>query len=190
MPSGKICPKDENGQRYCTKCDSWKSVEEFHRSWTTISGYTRICKLCNNDKTKEWAQNNPDKKNNQSRTWRAKQTELHVEERKIHEQSIEVLRKEYKKSPEKRYKLASSKRKYRYRITEEQFQKLVIDSNGRCAICGETPYDLYLDHDHNNSFIRGLTCRDCNLGLGFFKDNPILLQSAITYLAQKKETEE
>ena len=56
---------------------------------------------------------------------------------------------------------------------------------GKCAICGTTKYtnkDWCADHDHATNQPRGLLCGRCNAGLGYFKDNPEYLQSAINYL--------
>lgn len=56
---------------------------------------------------------------------------------------------------------------------------------GRCAICKQpSEKSLHLDHCHETQRLRGLLCRDCNLGLGFFKDDPKRLQEAIDYLRQ------
>ena len=35
-----------------------------------------------------------------------------------------------------------------------------------CAICGESPKKLCIDHDHKTGFPRGLLCDTCNLVLG------------------------
>lgn len=53
-----------------------------------------------------------------------------------------------------------------------------------CAICGASFDDvaLNLDHDHESGHHRGLLCTRCNQGLGFFRDDPSLLQRAISYL--------
>lgn len=52
-----------------------------------------------------------------------------------------------------------------------------------CAICGE-PFTMLpcIDHDHVTLRIRGLLCVPCNQGLGFFKDNVVLLELAKRYL--------
>ena len=39
-----------------------------------------------------------------------------------------------------------------------------------------------LDHDHKTGHFRGWLCHDCNKALGFFKDDAILLKSAIDYI--------
>jgi hypothetical protein len=51
-----------------------------------------------------------------------------------------------------------------------------------CAICGSTERICW-DHCHRTGVFRGWLCGHCNSGLGFFRDNPVHLQSAIRYLA-------
>ncbi len=52
----------------------------------------------------------------------------------------------------------------------------------RCAVCGEVPESLCVDHDHVTNSYRGLICHPCNLGLGLFKDDVSRLRGAIRYL--------
>jgi len=51
----------------------------------------------------------------------------------------------------------------------------------QCVICGETGA-LVVDHDHHTNKVRGMLCNNCNLGLGHFKDDPLLLEFASQYL--------
>ena len=53
-----------------------------------------------------------------------------------------------------------------------------------CAICGTVCDGLALhrDHNHDTGDFRGWLCRDCNLGLGRFKDDTRLLRLAAEYL--------
>lgn len=70
-----------------------------------------------------------------------------------------------------------------YGITEEQYQTLWFQQDGKCAICKQ-PSDkrLHIDHCHLSKKVRGLLCGPCNRGLGLFKDNPDLLIAAKDYL--------
>ena len=42
------------------------------------------------------------------------------------------------------------------------------------------------DHDHKTGLFRGVLCRQCNLGLGHFKDNIKVMYEAVRYLEQHK----
>lgn len=52
------------------------------------------------------------------------------------------------------------------------YQALVKVQKGRCAICGEKPERLCIDHCHVTGRVRGLLCRRCNFQLGGFGENP------------------
>ena len=54
-----------------------------------------------------------------------------------------------------------------------------------CALCKKVPDDtLHLDHDHKTGAVRGLLCNSCNRGLGYFKDDPLLIAAASLYLQE------
>lgn len=73
-----------------------------------------------------------------------------------------------------------------YGITIKEYYKMLEDQGGGCAVCGKTPGEngrrLAVDHDHETGEVRGLLCSSCNTGLGNFKDDPQLLESAMYYL--------
>ena len=51
-----------------------------------------------------------------------------------------------------------------------------------CGICKTPGKPLCVDHCHATGKVRGLLCRDCNLGLGNYKDNPVFTRAATAYL--------
>ena len=72
-----------------------------------------------------------------------------------------------------------------YNLTIEQFENMLQEQNGKCAICNEensNNSDLCVDHNHTTEIVRGLLCRRCNMGLGYFKDDIELMKSGIEYL--------
>jgi hypothetical protein len=89
--------------------------------------------------------------------------------------------------------MAISKREQNYRtrygITLKDYDNLYASQAGCCAICGttsgiagQTGSLLFVDHDHATGAVRGLLCRDCNVGLGAFRDSPLNLARAALYL--------
>jgi len=106
----------------------------------------------------------------------------------------ERLIKERTEIPEKFTLYKNRQLKSKYGITAEEYDKLLIDQEGVCAICGDLPNKgwskgkskvLCVDHAHETGNIRGLLCGGCNRGLGMFKDNPKLLICASKYLKGK-----
>lgn len=69
---------------------------------------------------------------------------------------------------------------------EKHYYVLSEEQNNCCAICGKSEKDngqrLAIDHNHTTHQVRALLCRNCNTGLGAFKDNFSLLESAVEYL--------
>lgn len=83
----------------------------------------------------------------------------------------------------------------RHTVTIEQIEWLLVEQAFACAICESliTWNTMHLDHDHKcchnkhgescGRCFRGLLCMDCNLALGRFKDDTVILQNAIYYLS-------
>lgn len=69
-----------------------------------------------------------------------------------------------------------------YGITPEELAVMEARQEHKCLICNETPDKLHVDHCHTNGHVRGLLCGTCNRGVGMFKDDVQMLQSAIKYL--------
>jgi hypothetical protein len=113
-----------------------------------------------------------------------------------------IKNREQKLMASKTYSLSTperhEKKKYSSRsssvklhLSFEEYKKLKAKQGGVCQICGKTetvkhqsgtPRDLCIDHCHLTGTIRGLLCSECNMGLGKFKDNPVLLKKAYNYL--------
>ncbi len=92
-------------------------------------------------------------------------------------------RKEY---PEKRRATNRTQLlKSRYNMSDEDYDTLHTSQGGVCKICSKPESSggyLVVDHCHTTGKVRGLLCHNCNKGLGMFKDQASLLNSAINYL--------
>jgi hypothetical protein len=72
--------------------------------------------------------------------------------------------------------------KSRYGIGADDFDRMVAEQGGLCAIC-ERPDPEHVDHDHVTGEVRGILCFNCNGGLGQFRDDVESLVRAAEYLA-------
>jgi len=85
-----------------------------------------------------------------------------------------------------------SKRAYnlmrKYGITLEEYDNMLEDQGGCCAICKSTDplgSRFVVDHNHDTGDVRGLLCKNCNTGIGLLKDSPEVLVSAVDYLLER-----
>ena len=78
----------------------------------------------------------------------------------------------------------------RYGIDLDEYDRILKSQNGVCGICGgglirgRKRFDI--DHDHKTGEVRGLLCSDCNRGIGFLRDDTVVLQRAADYLSNRR----
>jgi predicted nucleic acid-binding Zn ribbon protein len=69
-----------------------------------------------------------------------------------------------------------------YGLTIGRYREIYEAQGGKCAICRKRAARLRIDHHHGDGIVRGLLCNECNLGLGLFCDNPLMLAKAARYI--------
>ncbi len=80
--------------------------------------------------------------------------------------------------------------KKEYGIDFAEYQRMLIDQKGVCAICEKPETKLQngsirmlsVDHNHTTGAVRGLLCGNCNLAVGYACDDVSVLERAIVYL--------
>lgn len=80
--------------------------------------------------------------------------------------------------------------KSEYGIDFSQYQQMLLEQKGVCAICEkpETKIQngtirlLSVDHNHESGAVRGLLCANCNMAIGYACDSIEVLEKAIAYL--------
>lgn len=162
----------------CTACRKVfpATPENFFRAKNGKYGVASECKKCEMGRKHNWQEENKNLYLERSRASAKKYRSEHPEKVK------EANRKHNKKKP-LRDKLL------RYSLTEEQYYKILVDQDFKCAICGtnqptknNTKKTWFVDHCHRTNKVRGLLCSGCNSGLGFLKDDKNVLISALKYL--------
>ena len=144
-------------KKICSDCKIEKPVTDFYKKSKHGTATRDKCKVCSRKDLQNWHANNREKTRQSTNEWRAKNPE----------------------------KVAAQERKKRYGITQEQYDFLKSVQGNKCGCCGDEFVDTpHIDHEHGvfPIQIRGLLCKDCNLGLGRFKDSPARLHRAIEYL--------
>lgn len=70
-----------------------------------------------------------------------------------------------------------------YGITKDEFIWLCLEREFKCDICNKVD-NLVPDHNHRNltPHYRGLICQDCNIAIGFIRDNPDVAEGIADYL--------
>jgi hypothetical protein len=115
----------------------------------------------------------PEKKREYDRQWRAKN-------RKACNRSNAEWRK--------RNPLASKHyaEMRRYNLHPGEKELLLRTQGNLCAVC-RTDFPgkggWHTDHDHVSGDVRGILCHNCNRGLGYLKDDALLLHRGIEYLS-------
>ncbi|TXH11923.1 MAG: hypothetical protein E6R03_13885 [Hyphomicrobiaceae bacterium] len=78
----------------------------------------------------------------------------------------------------------------KFGLSPAQFRAMWDDQAGECAICDDalvlgSKHGYAVDHDHTTGKVRGLLCHRCNFAVGHLRDNPLLCESAASYLRER-----
>lgn len=150
-----------SGYRTCKLCNELKPKSNF-----APQGYQ--CRQCKTEKQRKYYESLPPKT---------------AEQRKKMNEYQRVYRQKNLKKVKEDARVRHLKRKFDMKASE--YEEILAAQGGVCAICKNycaTGNSLAVDHDHQTGQIRGLLCKNCNTGLGLFKDDKDLLDSAKLYL--------
>lgn len=101
------------------------------------------------------------------------------------------------KDPERHRKMKANWDLKKYGLTVEDYEAMLADQDGRCAICRERGVPgrsitrvLAVDHCHATGRVRALLCHRCNGALGMVGDRINVLERAIAYLKSHQAPQE
>ena len=174
----------------CSVCKQEMSILKFGKDARAVDGFKCLCKICNV------------KKSTVSRLKLKDPTQMYsiqagpaVPENQKYCISCKIIKLKKAFSIERRNKdgrrtyckSCTAQKYFRGQLVNEvEFQEMMNQQKGVCAICGidfgDLPKRACVDHDHKTNKVRGLLCTYCNSGLGHFKDSVKFLQRARHYL--------
>lgn len=137
---------------FCSGCETELSIVMFHRDSSKRSGLMSRCKSCRSPYDSRHREYEPEGR--KARAWRWKLSKF-------------------------------------FGLTPEDYQAIRTAQDDKCLICGQNEsyrepsgllHRLAVDHDHTTGKVRGLLCRCCNVGLGYYQDSPERLRRAAEYL--------
>jgi hypothetical protein len=146
-----------------------------------------------NEKNKKYRLENKEKVEESRRRWK----EANPEKEALHQ--LNRGRRYKEKNPEKvklsqkmwyeanKERSRENKLKRKYDITLDDYEKMLHEQNGSCALCFVKAEDernkiLVVDHNHLTGEVRSLLCNRCNTAIGLFKENQDVILRAAEYL--------
>lgn len=173
-------------ERVCNSCKEIKNLNLFFKQKKGKYGHTATCKECCKIKERE-KYNSSEATRLIKKTSYAKYRLNNLEKRREYNRAWEASNKD---------KCKNTRLKKTFGITLDQYNSMLNNQNGVCAICknpetalytdNKTIKNLAIDHCHKTGNIRGLLCSRCNTGIGHFKENLDYLNNAIDYLSTNR----
>jgi len=139
------------------------------------------------DRVKTYQEDNREKRLAQQKEYREKNKKAINQYYENNKEQINSKSKEWHENNKE--KVAAQNRKKKYGLSSETYNKMLEEQNNECKICLTSfttleTLAIHVDHCHTTNKVRGILCRNCNAGLGHFKDNTKTLTKAINYLQE------
>ena len=116
-----------------------------------------------------------------SATWRARNPEAWKVVR-------DRAQRKHAAKPETKARRLARNRMRIFGLTEAEYAEWLMRSAHGCEICGSAA-GISFDHDHQAGGLVGILCRDCNIGIGLFRDDPQRLRAAASYVERTRKRE-
>lgn len=182
--------------RLCPKCNIEKPTMEF---LTRKNKYYGLCKTCRteyNKTRKEYRSKRYIENRGSILEKQKKYLSDNSEKRKTYVKKYHLENKDKikEKSKEKWSNLSREQKREinckKMGISIFWWNETFKSQNYSCAICkSEVPKsknDFCIDHCHSSGKIRGILCYKCNLAIGYFQDDTVIINNAIMYLNKFK----
>jgi hypothetical protein len=155
----------------CRICGETKPLNEYYATPGGADGHRTECKACNLAQKRERYRSDPQKAIAAVKRWQ-----------QANAAHVNAYRREYRKGRRDHDRDRHYQRKFG--ITLEQYDTLLEQQGGTCAICRRPPRQvrLHVDHGHGSGAVRGLLCVSCNNALGQLQEDVDVFWNAVEYL--------
>jgi hypothetical protein len=161
----------------CNACGELKPLEQYYNAPGMRDGRRGDCIDCNKAAKRERHARNAEVYRARARQWAADNPERRA-----------AYQREYRSRPDVKRRARDAYYRRTHGISADDFDRMLAEQHGRCAICGRAPEReaaMHVDHDHVDGHVRGLLCIDCNQGIGKLREDPSILLRAVVYLRQR-----
>lgn len=157
--------------KVCSQCRVTKPLDAFHRRSASSDGHRDCCKEC-------VCRYNADRY--------AGDRDAVIEREMLRRRSAGVPARRAGRDPANLAAWRLQERCAKYGLTVEDYERMLTDQGGTCAVCGDPPgaKALAIDHDHATGRARALLCVRCNTALGHALDDPARLLALAAYVSQ------
>lgn len=173
-----------SGLKKCKTCKEILTINNFYEDPKSRDKLFYSCKKCYNTYRKNNRDKNP---------LSEEQLEKKREKGRIYYSNNKERKSEYSKNNRKFNTRAYKNREFKskYGISIDIYDNILENQGNSCAICkihkSLFNYWLVVDHCHTTGKVRGILCRNCNLAIGYFKDNIESIKNSIIYIEKSKE---
>lgn len=155
----------------CTQCKVEKELTDFHRLAKSSDGRQPVCRVCVSQYQKARYAADPERFKLAEET---KRRAKGVQPKRVG-RDLEKMRRWQRNH---HYTTL-------YGITLEDYEQMLEEQEGVCAICSDPPNGtrpLSVDHNHETGAVRALLCGHCNAALGHAREDPARLHNMVAYL--------
>jgi hypothetical protein len=180
------------GVSACTRCKEVKLLDCFYTQKVTLKRGVEtqprsICKECDDAYSAQWRARNPQQVKVQWAVALIKRRGKKSRNKTIPAHVKRTYNHQYRTANKER--IAFKNALWAYKISELRLLELFAHGMS-CWICGRSVIrggprkdKACIDHDHVTGEVRGILCMECNLGIGYFRENSEILERAKQYLA-------
>ena len=172
----------------CKECDKERQTENWQKIKSNSTSYQKHLEY----KHKDYSDNPEKYKKRRRRSYLKHRKEILTQEKEKYMKNPDKKReyannyRKQKKSENpnwKKLKEMAYKTRKSFEEVEQWFNQQWMKQQAQCAICNKVfSDDGCIDHDHKTNELRGLLCKQCNVGLGSFKDSSEVCLKASKYL--------